>query len=187
MRLLDLQANPGPEEVVVLVGAGLGHEVHPCPHCVSGGREAVPSEHRGWSWSLSKITSMILASSSMGKVARTLLPSATGTEDGVLGSRRAQGRDPGSNHVEPRLGVPDGPQPGLAEPWPRRPCREGSRASARRAGLVLHLCVHLLAPASPLTAVHTAHWGGWEEGQHPWEELPSQCNRGDMSPSHAQS
>lgn len=28
MQLLNLRVNLGPEEVVVLVGAGLGHEVH---------------------------------------------------------------------------------------------------------------------------------------------------------------
>lgn len=94
MRLLDLQADPGPEEVVVLVGAGLGHEVHPCPHCVSGGREAVPSEHRGWSWSLSKITSLILASFSTGKVARTLLPSASGRRGRGAGQPKGPGEGP---------------------------------------------------------------------------------------------
>lgn len=52
---------------------------------------------------------------------------------------------------------------------------------------MLHPCVHLLAPASPLTAMHTAHWGRCGEGQHPWGELPSLCNRGDMSPSHIES
>lgn len=108
-------------EKVVPEGAGLGHQVHLCPHLASGRKEAVPQGTPGVVLVLLQTqTPLILTSFSVGKVARRppRLCLWALRKESVLAAA-----GPTGHHFDPGLG---GPQ-GLAELWPQTALPGGLR------------------------------------------------------------